>query len=160
MLFQLLKKISDSPWTESVILFLSRFGLAAIFWLSGQTKIEGFAFNFISGPIQLGWPVIKDSTFVLFEYEYNLPIISYVLAAYLATIAEHLLSLLLLTGFMTRLAALGIFGMTLVIQIFVYPDAYPTHATWLALSAWILYRGAGAISLDHLLQSRKTGAEK
>ncbi|KUJ00324.1 DoxX family protein [Vibrio sp. MEBiC08052] len=150
----LLKKIVVSPWTESIILLLSRFGLAAIFWLSGQTKIEGFSFNLISGPIHLGWPTIKDSTFTLFEYEYNLPLIPYVLAAYLATIAEHLLSILLLTGLMTRLAALGIFGMTLVIQVFVYPDAYPTHATWLALSAWIMYKGAGTISLDYLLRFR------
>ncbi|SJN53152.1 DoxX [Vibrio ruber DSM 16370] len=151
----LLKKISVSPWTESIILLLSRFGLAAIFWLSGQTKIEGFAFNLISGSIHLEWPTIKDSTFALFEYEYNLPIISYVLAAYLATIAEHLLSVLLLTGLMSRFAALGIFGMTLVIQIFVYPDAYPTHATWLALSAWIMYKGAGTISFDYLLRFRR-----
>lgn len=152
MSLPLLKKVSASPWTESIILLLSRFGLAAIFWLSGQTKIEGFALNIISGPIHLGWPTVKDSTFALFEYEYNLPIISYVLAAYLATIAEHLLSILLLTGLMSRFAALGIFGMTLVIQVFVYPDAYPTHATWLALSAWIMYKGAGAISLDYLLR--------
>ncbi|MDW6091868.1 DoxX family protein [Vibrio rhizosphaerae] len=154
MSLPLLKKISASPWTESIILLLSRFGLAAIFWLSGQTKIEGFAFNLISGPIHFGWPMIKDSTFALFEYEYDLPVIPYVMAAYLATIAEHVLAVLLLTGLATRLAALGIFGMTLVIQIFVYPDAYPTHATWLALSAWIMYKGAGAISLDARLRCR------
>jgi putative oxidoreductase len=154
MFTQFFKKISSFSYTESLILLLSRFALAAIFWLSGQTKIEGFAFNFISGPIEFGWPVIKESTFDLFQYEYDLPLIPYVLAAYLATIAEHLLSILLLTGLIARFAALGLFIMTLVIEIFVYPDAYSTHATWLALSAWVMYRGAGVFSLDYLLRSR------
>ena len=72
-------------------------------------------------------------------------------AALLATLAEHVLPILILTGLLTRFAAFGLAGMTLVIQLFVYPDAYPTHATWLAITLLLMYRGAGVFSLDHVL---------
>lgn len=136
---------------ESLILFIARFSIAAVFWKSGQTKIEGFSLDLISMDMQLGWPQLKESTLFLFEYEYNLPLISAGIAAILATIAEHILPVLILTGFFTRFAAFGLAGMTLVIQLFVYPDAYPTHGTWLAIALLLMYRGAGVFSLDRLL---------
>lgn len=136
---------------ESLILFIARFSIAAVFWKSGQTKIEGFSLDLISMDMQLGWPQLKESTLFLFEYEYNLPLISAGIAAILATIAEHILPILILTGFFTRFAAFGLAGMTLVIQLFVYPDAYPTHGTWLAIALLLMYRGAGVFSLDRLL---------
>ena len=139
---------------ESLILFIARFAIAAVFWKSGQTKIEGFALDIISGNLQLGWPHIKESTLFLFEYEYSLPLLSPALGALLAATAEHILPILILTGFFTRFAALGLAGMTLVIQLFIYPDAYPTHATWLAITLLLMYRGAGVLSLDHWLFKR------
>lgn len=135
---------------ESLVLFLARFSLAAAFWLSGQTKIEGFALNPFTGTYEFGWPSIKESTFFLFEYEYDLPIIPPELATYLATFTEHLLPILLLSGLLTRLGALGILGMTLVIQIFVYPSAYALHASWAALALLLMSRGGGKLSLDSL----------
>jgi len=139
---------------ESLILFISRFAIAAVFWKSGQTKIEGFSLDIIAMKAQLGWPKLAETTGFLFEYEYNLPLIPPMLAAMLATIAEHLFPILILSGLFTRLAAFGIVVMTLVIQIFVYPDAYPTHATWLAVAMLLMYRGAGVFSVDHWLAKR------
>lgn len=139
---------------ESLLLFVARFAIAAVFWKSGQTKIEGFSLDIIAMEAQLGWPHLKDSTLFLFEYEYNLPLISPMIAATLATLAEHVLPTLILVGLFTRFAALGLAGMTLVIQLFVYPDAYPTHATWLTIALLIMWRGAGALSLDRLFFKR------
>lgn len=135
---------------ESLILFIARFSLAAVFWLSAQTKIDGFAINFISMQFQLGWPHISDTTYFLFEHEYALPLLPPAFAAVMATIAEHVLAVLVLIGFLTRYAALGLALMTLVIQIFVYPDAYATHGTWLAISLLLMRKGAGKFSLDQL----------
>ncbi|CAM3508604.1 DoxX [Vibrio aerogenes CECT 7868] len=156
MLINPFRTILSSQWIESVALFTGRFALASVFWLSGQTKVDGFSLNLmIPGNIQLGWPVLKDSTLYLFEHEYNLPFIPFTLAAQMATLAEHVLPVLLLMGLMTQFAALGIFVMTLVIQIFVYPDAYATHATWLALSLILMIRGGGQFALDYLFPSRR-----
>lgn len=139
---------------ESFILLLARFAIAAVFWKSGQTKIEGFSLDIIALEAHLGWPHLKESTLFLFEYEYNLPLLSPMVAAILATLAEHILPILILSGFLARFAALGLAGMTLVIQLFVYPDAYPTHATWLAIALLIMWRGAGTVSLDHVIFKR------
>ncbi|RUM55135.1 MAG: hypothetical protein DSY85_05610 [Marinomonas sp.] len=136
---------------EALILLLTRFALATVFWLSGQTKIEGFAFNPLAGQFEFGLPTIKESTFFLFEYEYALPLIPANLAAYLATAAEHVLPILLILGLFTRLGAAGILAMTLVIQIFVYPSAYALHASWAAMALLLMKQGAGRVSLDNLL---------
>ena len=136
---------------EALILLLTRFALATVFWLSGQTKIEGFAFNPVAGQFEFGLPTIKESTFFLFEYEYALPLIPANLAAYLATAAEHVLPILLILGLFTRLGAAGILAMTLVIQIFVYPSAYALHASWAAMALLLMKQGAGRVSLDNLL---------
>ncbi|MEC8482181.1 MAG: DoxX family protein [Pseudomonadota bacterium] len=136
---------------EALILLLTRFALATVFWLSGQTKIEGFAFNPLAGQFEFGLPTIKESTFFLFEYEYALPLIPANLAAYLATAAEHVLPILLILGLFTRLGAAGILAMTLVIQLFVYPSAYALHASWAAMALLLMKQGAGRVSLDNLL---------
>jgi putative oxidoreductase len=122
----------------SLLLLLARVSSASIFFLSGRTKVEGLF-------------TIKQATYQLFEYEYMLPLIPPETAAHMATVAEHLFPLLLVLGLCTRLSALALLGMTAVIQLFVYPDAWPTHLSWAALLLPLVARGAGAISLDRLL---------
>lgn len=128
----------------SVQLLAARLAVAAIFYLSGRTKVEG-------------WFTLKDSTVELFRYEYMLPLIPPETAAPLAAFAEHALPLLLVLGLCTRSAALGLLGMTAVIQLFVYPQAWPTHLSWAALLLPLLAHGAGAFSLDHLIRRRRLG---
>lgn len=124
---------------QSAILLLSRFAVANVFWRSGQTKVDGFS--------------IREETFFLFQEEYKVPLLPPDLAAYLATIAEHVFPILLAIGLASRLSALGLFGMTLVIQLFVIPGGWPEHLLWFALLLLIVARGPGAISLDHLIWS-------
>jgi putative oxidoreductase len=94
---------------------------------------------------------ITPSTVELFRYEYALPVLDPVTAAHAATYAEHFLPLLLVLGLFTRPAALALLGMTAVIQTFVYPGAWSTHLVWAAILLWLIGRGAGRFSLDHVL---------
>ena len=137
-----------------LIALVGRFAIAAVFWKSGQTKIEGFSIDIISGTFELGIPSFASSTLYLFANEYQLPLISPWLAALLATIAEHVLPVMLLFGVGTRFAAIGLLTMTLVIQVFVYPSAYVVHATWAAVLLFLIAKGPGVVSLDHLLSQR------
>ncbi len=139
---------------QSLIALLGRFSIAAVFWTSGQTKIQGFSLNLIDGPVELGWPRLSDSAVYLFREEYRLPLLPPELAAYLAAFAEHLFPLLLLIGLATRFSALALLVMTAVIQIFVYPGAYATHGTWAAVLLYLLANGPGRLSLDHWLAGR------
>jgi putative oxidoreductase len=126
----------------SLVQLVLRFGLAGIFWSSGRTKVEGLL-------------TISENTLFLFEEEYRLPLLSAQLAAQLGTYAEHLFPILLVLGLATRLSALALFGMTLVIQLFVYPDALvATHLGWFALALAVATGGPGKLSLDHLLFRR------
>jgi putative oxidoreductase len=118
-------------------LLLARAGIAAVFFLSGRTKVQG-------------WLTIKPSTYELFRSEYQLPLIPAELAAPLTTYAEHLLPLLLVLGLCTRHAALALLGMTAVIEIFVYPNAWPTHLLWAAVLLPLIAHGGGKWSLDRL----------
>lgn len=120
------------------LLLVGRLAIAAVFFLSGRTKVEGVM-------------TVTDSTIELFRSEYALPLVDPVIAAHAAAIAEHLFPLLLVLGPFTRLSALALLFMTAVIQIFVYPDAWSTHLTWAAILLWLLGRGAGRFSLDRLL---------
>lgn len=122
-----------------LLLLLGRLAVAAIFFLSGRTKVEGLL-------------TVTPGTYALFEEEYHVPLIPSEAAAHLATYAEHLFPLLLLLGLFTRLSATALLGMTLVIQTFVYPDAWPTHLSWAALLLPLIARGGGAASLDHLFR--------
>lgn len=124
--------------SNDLLSLLARISVAAIFLLSGRTKVEGFL-------------TVTPSTYELFRSEYNLPLISPELAAHLAAYAEHLFPLLLILGLCTRLSALALLLMTGVIQVFVYPDAWPTHLSWAVLLLFIVGRGAGVLSLDRRL---------
>lgn len=119
----------------------TRVAVAAIFFYSGRTKVEGFL-------------TLTDSAYELFRTEYRLPFVPPEIAAHLAAYSEHLFPLLLVLGLFTRLSALALLGMTLVIQVFVYPDAWPTHLSWAALLLYLAGRGAGRLSLDHALGIR------
>lgn len=126
--------------SHELIALAARIFPAAVFWLSGRTKVDGFS--------------LKDSTFFLFEHEYALPIIDPALAAYLATMAEHVFPVLLVIGLATRYAALSLLIMTMVIQIFVYPDAWVTHGLWAVALVYVMARGPGMLSVDHLIARR------
>lgn len=138
----------------SVIAFVARFSIAAVFWKSGQTKVEGFAVDLIGGTFELGEPRLAASTLPLFRSEYHVPLLSPEVAAHMAAFAEHFFPVLILVGFATRFSALALIGMTLVIQLFVYPDAYPTHGTWIALLLLLVAKGPGRLSIDHLIARR------
>ena len=126
---------------DALLLLVARLGIAGVFFLSGRTKVEGVL-------------SITDSTYELFRSEYALPLLPPEVAAHLATYAEHLFPLLLVLGLCTRLSALALLGMTLVIQVFVYPDAWSTHLSWAGLLLLLVGRGAGAWSLDSRLGLR------
>lgn len=136
----------------ALIAIIARTGLAATFWLSGQTKIEGLQIDlFAERPLQLGVPHLTDGAVALFRDEYRLPFLDPEIAATMAAAAEHVLPLLLMLGLATRLSALGLLTMTMVIQIFVYPDAWPVHALWISAQLYLLVYGAGSVSLDRLI---------
>lgn len=136
---------------DSFIALIGRFSIAAIFWKSGQTKVEGFAVDLVSGEFQLGWPRLSESALELFRSEYRLPLLPPELAAPMAAFGEHVFPVLILLGLATRFSALALLVMTLTIQLFVYPDAYPTHGVWATVLLVLIARGPGVISLDHWL---------
>jgi putative oxidoreductase len=103
----------------------------------GQTKIEGFQ--------------IMDSTFFLFREEYTVPLLPPEVAAYLATIAENTLSVLLIVGLVSRLSAAGLLVMTAVIQLFVFLRDWPDHILCATALLVVITRGPGIVSLDHCL---------
>lgn len=121
----------------SVLALGARIFPAAVFWRSGQTKLEG-------------WRVSENAIY-LFKEDYKLPLLDPVVAAHLAAAMEHLFPALLALGLASRLAAAALLAMTLVIEIFVYPDAWPTHGVWATCFLLILARGPGVVSLDRLL---------
>ena len=88
------------------------------------------------------------------EYKAQRPPMPPELAAQLATVAEHLFPVLLVLGLFTRMSALALLGMTLTIQLFVYPDAWPTHLSWAGLMLYLVGRGAGNVSVDRVLGIR------
>jgi putative oxidoreductase len=126
---------------DALLALVARASIAAIFFLSGRTKVHGFL-------------TVRDSAYTLFEQEYKLPLVPPDIAAHLAAYAEHLFPLLLVLGLCTRLSAAALFAMTAVIEIFVYPDAWPTHLSWAGLLLLLIARGGGRWSLDHALGIR------
>lgn len=132
---------------QYILLMVARIAIASVFWRSVQTKISGWEF------LGQHWQFynINQSTFLLFEYEYDLPLLSPEVAAYLGTFAEFFLPLAIVFGLFTRLSALGLMVMTASIQFLVYPDAWPTHILWLVPLLVLLKYGAGTFSLDTLL---------
>ena len=124
--------------TEDLLSLVARIGIAAVFFYSGRTKVEGLL-------------SVTDGAVALFADEYKLPLLPPELAAHAAAYAEHLFPFLLVLGLLTRVSALALLGMTAVIQIFVYPDAWPTHLSWAAILLLPLGRGGGVWSLDRVL---------
>ncbi len=128
-----------SELLSPLALLALRLPVAVVFWRSGRTRVEG-------------WDIfdIAESQPFLFEYEFGLPYP--VLMAHVTAIAEHVLPVLLVLGLFTRLGALGMLTMTMVIQLFVYPDAWlNAHMFWAAILFAVAALGPGKISLDHLL---------
>jgi len=125
---------------EGVALFLARVALASVFWRSGRTKV-----------VEGSWLEISDTTRYLFESDYSGIPIPPDIAAPMATYAEHAFPILLVIGLATRLSALSLLGMTLLIQFFVFPEAWwPVHVLWAGLATIIIVRGGGIFSLDAL----------
>lgn len=120
---------------DSLLSLVARLSIAGVFLMSGRTKVEGFL-------------SITDSTYELFRSEYKLPLVPPEIAAHLAAYAEHLFPVLLILGLFSRLSAFALLGMTAVIEIFVYPDAWATHLSWAGLLLIIIAKGGGVLSLD------------
>lgn len=127
---------------QDLLLLVARLGIASIFFLSGRTKVDGVLH-------------ITDSTYFLFQTDYKLPFLDPWTAAHAATYSEHLFPILLVLGLFTRPAALALFGMTMVIEIFVYPDAWSTHLSWAGLLLPLIALGGGRFTLDRLFGIEK-----
>jgi len=128
-------------WLErvpySVLALPLRLAVATVFWNSGTTKLANW-----------------DATLQLFEDEYKVPLLPPDIAAHLGAAIELTTPVLLVLGFLTRPAALVLLGMTAIIEVFVYPQAWPTHIQWAAMLLVLLCRGAGGFSIDHWLRRR------
>lgn len=145
-LYDRIVAMASAPWLESLALLFVRVVFAGIFWRSGQAKMaEGT------------WFRISDGTWELFRTEYSGVPLPPELAAPLAAGAEHLFPVLLVAGLFTRISAAALLGMTLVIQIFVYPDAWWTeHSLWTALALVLIVHGGGIFAIDNVLTRRRT----
>lgn len=121
--------------SHGLLALSARIAIGAIFFLSGRTKVDGFL-------------TVNDTAYTLFREDYKVPLLPPEFAAHLATYAEHLFPVLLVLGLFTRLSALALLGMTAVIQVFVYPSAWPTHLTWAVAMLYLAGRGGGPLSLD------------
>jgi putative oxidoreductase len=121
-------------WIPEIVF---RVALAIVFWRSGQAKLASW-----------------DTTLLLFAEEYRVPLLPPALAAYLAAAVETAAPIALLLGLGTRIAVAAMLGMTFVIQFFVYPSSYPDHLLWAGPLLYLLFRGPGLVSLDHLIRKR------
>jgi putative oxidoreductase len=119
----------------AILQLIFRFSVASVFFKSGHSKI-------------LSW----DTTILLFANEYRVPVLSPEVAAALSASCELGCSALIFIGLLTRLATLPLLGMVFVIQAFVYPENWVEHLTWAAMLMFLLTRGPGPVSLDHLLK--------
>jgi putative oxidoreductase len=124
-----------------------RVGVAAVFFRSGQTKVAADGWWDVGS-----WWSITDTTVLLFREEYRVPVLPPEVAAWLATTAEHIAPLLLILGLGSRLGAAVLLGMTAVIQMFVYPGHWHEHLLWAVPLAYVLVRGPGKLSIDHLIR--------
>lgn len=129
----LVERLKSIP--DALLVLMARISMGAFFIRAGQTKVDS-DFN------------ITDSTLYLFREEYQVPLLSPEVAAFMATMTEHVLGTLLILGLATRLSALGLLGMTIVIQVFVYPASWPDHLLWAAALLLILARGPGWLAAD------------
>lgn len=139
----ILRSIAQPSLTQLVL----RLGLAVPFWRSGVNKWDGFLH-------------LNDVAVLLFSSEFKLhlpggpyPYPAPGVMAFAAGMAEIILPVLLVLGLGTRLAAFGLLGMTLIIQL-TTPDGWPLHITWAAMALGIMAWGAGRVSLDHWIERR------
>ena len=130
LLVRIRSRLEAVPYT--LLALPLRLAVATVFWNSGMTKLANW-----------------DTTIALFTDEYRLPLLPPDLAAHLAAGIELSTPVLLMLGFLTRPTAAVLFGMTTVIEVFVYPQAWPTHIQWAAMLLVLLCRGPGALSIDH-----------
>lgn len=120
----------------SVIALIARAATFSVFFRAGTQKLSDW-----------------NSTLLLFQNEYRVPVLPPELAAYMAASMELGGSVLVLIGLATRLSVFALLGMVMVIQTFVYPEAWPDHIQWLAFMFLLLARGPGKVSIDALLES-------
>jgi putative oxidoreductase len=120
-----------------LIALIARVALAKVFWSSAQTHLASW-----------------QTTLYMFANSYQVPLLPPDFAAYLAVAVEVTVPPLLLLGLASRFAALVVFGMTMVIEIFVYPQAWPTHIQWISMMLLLMWRGAGGLSLDAAIRHR------
>jgi len=113
---------------------LFRLAIASVFLPAGLLKLASW-----------------ESTIALFQDEYKVPLLPPVIAATMATTFELGCSSLLIAGLATRLATLPLLGQIATIQLFVYPQAWHEHLVWASILLFVLTRGGGTISADHLL---------
>ena len=133
LLERLVRLLDSVPY--SLLIIPARLAVAEVFWSSGQTKLANW-----------------DATLQLFEEEYKVPLLPPDVAAHVGAGIELTTPVLLVLGFLTRPAALVLLGMTTVIEVFVYPQAWPTHIQWAAMLLVLLCRGAGNYSIDYWLR--------
>lgn len=139
--------IASSRIPETLMLLFVRVTLAGIFWRSGRTKVEEGSLLTVS----------ENTIYQFGEDPFNkVPLLSSEFAAHLTTYVEHALPILLVLGLFTRLSSLALLGMTLVVQIFVFPEAWwQVHSLWVALALILIVRGGGGLSIDALLKGRR-----
>lgn len=139
--FSLLADLAEALTPQWAPPLVARLGVGAVFFLAGRTKVEGLL-------------TITPGAYQLFGEEYRLPLLTPDIATPLTTYAEHLFPVLLALGLFTRLSAAALLVITLIIQVFVYPDAWATHLSWAGLLLPLVARGGGAVSLDRFLNIR------
>ena len=127
-----------------VLALAFRIGVGMVFFKSAMTKLDDH------------W-MVTDTAVALFQDEYKVPILPPMLAAYLGTANELFSSLMIMLGFGARLGAAALLGLVTVIEVFVYPGNWAEHLMWASLLAYVLTRGPGPISIDHLIARRLLG---
>ena len=137
--FTLLASTGQRLLPPAFLLLVQRLGIAAVFFMSGRTKVDGLL-------------TVNDSAFELFRTDYALPFVKPEIAAYAAAYSEHLFPILLVLGLFTRISAGALLVMTSIIEIFVYPDAWPTHLSWAGLLLPLVALGGGKLSFDNLFK--------
>ena len=123
-----------------VIALIARAATFSVFIRSGTQKLSDWT-----------------ATLALFQNEYHTPVLPPAVAADTATAMELGCSTLILLGLLTRVSTLLLLGMTATIQLFIYPDAWPTHIQWLAFMIVLVLRGPGRLSLDALIGPKLVG---
>jgi putative oxidoreductase len=135
LVLHVIRMLNSVPYTLLAIPL--RIGAAAVFWLSAQVHLANW-----------------DTTIEQFTEDYKVPLLPPDIAAYMAVSIEVTTPILLVAGLLTRVSALVLIGMNTVIEVFVYPQAWPTHIQWVAMLLVLLCRGPGMLSLDYLIWRR------